>query len=318
MWLGETMSWATTISRDSRKRLLMATDRAEFQLPDGRRLAWAEYGSGDGKPVLFFHGGNDSRLAGGLIADAARQVDVRLVCPDRPGYGASTFQPRRQLLDWPADVSRLMDHLGIGLFAVLGHSGGGPHALACAQAMSSRISAVGAVSSPAPPLASNRGMHPMFRVMNVLMRWPTLYRPMARNQLRQMTNSEDRWLSVWSKMQPADGALFDRRPDVAAAIVAEMSEGARQGIDGIVHEAGLYHKDWGFDLSAITNPAVIWHGRRDRQAAPAWAEYLSSVIPGATLTFAEDSGHFSTLIDHGHTILKTLVEAMPSPSDTRM
>ena len=131
----------------------MATDRVELQLPDGRRLAWAEYGSGDGKPVLFFHGGNDSRLAGGLIAEAARDVNVRLVCPDRPGYGASTFHPRRRFLDWPADVSRLTVHLGIGPFAVLGHSGGGPHALACAQAMPSRITAVGTVSSPAPPPA---------------------------------------------------------------------------------------------------------------------------------------------------------------------
>jgi len=290
----------------------MPTEHAELQLADGRRMAWTEYGRGDGQPILFFHGGNDSRLAGGLIAESARQVGVRLICPDRPGFGASTFQPRRRLLDWPTDVTQLVDHLGIETFVVLGHSGGGPHALACAHAMPSRIKAAATVSSPAPPPASNRGMHPMFRAVNMLFRSQTLYRPMARSQLRQMTKSEDRWLRVWSMMQPADGVLFDRRPDVARGIVAEMAEGARPGIDGIVHEAALYHKDWGFDVSGITSPTHVWHGRLDRQAAPAWAEYLATAIPGARLTWVEDGGHFSTLIEHSHTILKALTEPAPN------
>lgn len=286
-----------------------STEDRSFGLPDGRSLSWAEYGHADGTPVLFFHGGNDSRLAGRLLADAAERAAVRLICPDRPGFGGSTFQPGRRLVDWPADVGTLADHLGLTEFTVLGHSGGGPHALACAHAMASRIRAVATVSSAAPPPASNRGMHPLFRFVNVLMRSSALYRPMARSQLSQMRGSSDRWLRMWGRMQPADGTLFERRPDIAREIVSEMTEAARQGIDGIVHEAGLYHRDWGFPLGDVNVPVRLWHGQRDRQAAVAWAQHLHEAIPGATLTIIDDGGHFSTLIDRVDEILEWLTRA---------
>ena len=275
-------------------------------VPDGRLITWAEYGQADGTPVLFFHGGNDSRLAGRLLADAAERAAVRLICPDRPGFGGSAFQSGRRLVDWPSDVTALVDHLGLTAFPILGHSGGGPHALACAHAMGSRIRAVATVSSAAPPPAPNRGMHPMFRIVNVLMKSSSLYRPMARSQLSQMRGSPDRWLQVWGRMQPADGALFGRSPGAAHEIVAEMTEGARQGIDGIVHEAGLYHRDWGFPLGDVAVPVHVWHGRQDRQAAVAWGQHLAETIPGAILTIVDDGGHFSTLIDHADEILEWL------------
>lgn len=65
---------------------LAGSEREEL-LTDGRMLTWAEYGRADGSPVLFFHGANDSRLDGRLLAGAATGTGVRLICPDRPGYG---------------------------------------------------------------------------------------------------------------------------------------------------------------------------------------------------------------------------------------
>ena len=117
------------------------------------------------------------------------------------------------------------------------------------------------VSSPAPPAAPNRGLHPAFRFMNLLFKSPTLYRPMANNQLKQMATSPERWLSVWGRMQPADGELFRRQPEVANEIISEMTEGARQ-VSGIVHEASLYHAGWGFDLRDVTTtPGLAWSTR---------------------------------------------------------
>lgn len=283
-------------------------EKAQVTLEDGRTLVWVEYGVPRGPAVLFFHGGNDSRLAGRLLADASDRVGVRLICPDRPGFGESTFQAGRTFGSWPADVSELVEHLGIAGFAVLGHSGGGPHALACASMLSSKVRAVSTVSSVAPPDAPTTGLHPMFRLVNVLMRSPRLYRPMARSQVRQMRKSPQRWLSVWSRMQPADGAMFNRNPGAAEDIVTEMVEAIRPGIDGVVHEASLYHADWGIDLATITSPTHIWHGLDDRQAAPSWAQHLAVSVPGATLTLVEGGGHFSTLIDHSDQILDWLVQ----------
>lgn len=102
-------------------------------LPDGRKLAYAEFGRPDGVPVLYFHGAPGSRLEPLLIGDdVLNQLGLRVIAPDRPGMGGSDFQRGRGFSDWPADVVALADALGLGRFAVLGNSGGGPYAAVCA------------------------------------------------------------------------------------------------------------------------------------------------------------------------------------------
>jgi hypothetical protein len=153
----------------------------------------------------------------------------------------------------------------------------------------------------------------MFRVVNAVMNHPTLYRTVARSQLRQMSKHPDRWLRAWAKMQPADGAMFRDQPHIAATILAEMNEAARDGPAGLVHEASLYHRDWGFELAAIQTTTAIWHGASDRQATPTWAVFLADNIPSASLTLIDGAGHFSTLIDNATTILAEL--ATPTAGD---
>ncbi len=285
----------------------MSNENRHMELRDGRTLAWAEYGAPNGRVLFFFHGGNDSRLAGRLLAQDATRLEIRLVCPDRPGYGRSTFRANRTIAQWADDVEELADRLEATEYGVVGHSGGGPHALACAYGSPARVRSAVLVSSPAPPGAPNRGLHPAFRLVNLLFRSPRLYRPLANNQLKQMIKSQRRWLSVWGRMQPADGELFTRNPQLATTIVAEMLEGAQEGVDGIVHEASLYHADWGFDLGDVSPDCDVWHGSRDRQASPAWGEYLTRALPNSALHLDPNGGHFSTLINNAEMILSTAV-----------
>jgi len=126
-----------------------ATDR-EIRLPDGRRLGYAEYGDLTGKPVFFFHGWPSSRLFLRSQAAVTAAQGVRVIACERPGFGLSDFQPKRQLLDWPVDVLALADALGIDRFAVAGHSGGGPYAAACAFKIPSRVTAAAIISGLAP------------------------------------------------------------------------------------------------------------------------------------------------------------------------
>ena len=121
-----------------------------IQLSDKRRLSYAEYGDSNGAPVFLFHGLPGSRLSWGLIPDNQLPAGLRLIAPDRPGYGKSDPKPRRSLLDWADDICELANALGIEKFAVVGVSGGGPGALACAWKMPECITAVGVVASPAP------------------------------------------------------------------------------------------------------------------------------------------------------------------------
>ncbi|KAG7101183.1 hypothetical protein HYQ44_020447 [Verticillium longisporum] len=107
----------------------------EFTLPDGRTLGFAEYGDPRGQPLLYFHGFPSSRLEASVMDDMARQRKIRLLALDRPGFGRSSTQPGQQILDWPTDVVAFATGQNIDRFAVMGASGGGPYALACARAL---------------------------------------------------------------------------------------------------------------------------------------------------------------------------------------
>jgi pimeloyl-ACP methyl ester carboxylesterase len=120
-------------------------------LPDGRRLGYAVYGDPGGAPVWVFHGTPGSRVGGRLLAAAATERGVRVIAPDRPGHGLSTFRTGRRIGDWPADVAALAGALDLGQFGVVGLSGCGPYALACAAAIPDRLSGTALVSAvPAP------------------------------------------------------------------------------------------------------------------------------------------------------------------------
>jgi len=116
-----------------------------IELRDGRALAYAEYGVSSGSVLLYFHGGADSRLEAKFLSMPAERAGIRLIGIDRPGMGRSTFKAGRRVVDWPDDVVELADALRIERFAVVGISGGGPYALACAYKIPDRLIACGIV-----------------------------------------------------------------------------------------------------------------------------------------------------------------------------
>ena len=279
----------------------------QVTLADGRTLAYAEYGVPGGRPVFFFHGGNDSRLAGALLDEAAARLGVRLIAPDRPGYGRSDFQLDRRFLDWPVDMAQLADALAIERFDIVGHSGGGPHAAAVAVAMPERLTGAALVSSAAPLGSSNQGLHPMFRLINLAMaRSSWLHCKVTEQTNEQLLNDPDRFFGQWARASKADGALFTGNPEARSMIQAEMVEALRQGIDHILLEHKLYKRPWGFELTDIPIPVHIWHGLDDAQAAPGWSRYLAEYIPSNETHFIANEGHFSLLVNQQEQILRGL------------
>lgn len=118
-------------------RELFANPRT-VELPDGRDLGYAEAGDPDGEPGLVFHGWPNCRTFAAAFDEVGRERGLRVIAPERPGFGVSDPDPDRGLTDWPADVTALLDHLGIETAPVLGISGGGPYALACAARVPER------------------------------------------------------------------------------------------------------------------------------------------------------------------------------------
>ena len=127
-----------------------AEDR-HIVLSGGRKLGYSEYGAPRGLPILGFHGTPGSRFMFRLVHEPARRLGIRIIAPERPGFGLSTFQRNRTLADWASDIAELADHLGLQHFGVAGISGGGPYAVACAALLPTRVTAA-ALMGPVGPL----------------------------------------------------------------------------------------------------------------------------------------------------------------------
>ena len=118
------------------------------ELPDGTIVGYAEAGDPAGPPVMYLHGSPSSRLEIDLpgIREAAEDLGLRVLAPDRPGIGLSTFR-RYTIADYPRLIRAFSDALGLERFAVIGVSGGGKYACACAWVLPDRVTRVALVSS---------------------------------------------------------------------------------------------------------------------------------------------------------------------------
>ena len=281
-----------------------------LRLRDGRRLAYAEYGDPSGSPVMLFHGNPSSRLSWGLIPGSPFRPRLRLIAPDRPGFGHSDFQTGRQLLDWPDDVCELADALGLRRFAVLGVSGGGPATLACAWKIPERLTAVGVVSSPCPTDAPGvtEGMSRTNRTLFLLAkRAPALVR-LNMSFLAYLARTDRLVERLVYKMADVDKALV-QRPDVRRYLAAGFTEALRQGGAGSAHELVINHgRPWGFALEDIEIGVQLWQGEEDPSVPPAMGRYLAQTIPHCEATFIAGAGHL-WIVDHVGDVLDGLVHS---------
>ena len=100
-----------------------------FALDNGDSLGFSVRGPSEAPALFNFHGQSGSRLQGLGFTESAKNIGLRIICPDRPGIGLSTFDSSRRLLDYPAHVAQLARHLGLENYCVMGGSAGGPYVL---------------------------------------------------------------------------------------------------------------------------------------------------------------------------------------------
>jgi pimeloyl-ACP methyl ester carboxylesterase len=269
-----------------------------IHLADGRVLGYAEYGPAAGPPLFIFHGLPGSRLA---IPElwSAEPTTLRVIAPDRPGMGTSTFQPGRRLTDWADDVRQLADALGIGRFLVAGFSGGGPHALAVAHGLPDRVIAVGSIAGAGPVSTRDtrtalRHANPANRLIFALARkaprllWPLIAQH-AYSMKRHPAKVVDSAARARSLPEADRQAMTD--PHLRVQIIGTASEAFRQGVRGTVHEAHICVQPWGFDPATIKRPVHIWHGGQDTNTPVAMAQHLAEQIPCSSLTIFPAEGH---------------------------
>ncbi|SCZ63214.1 alpha/beta fold hydrolase [Thiohalomonas denitrificans] len=256
-----------------------------FRLQSGRRLAYAEYGDPAGTPVFYFHGTPGSRLEPG---SGRLPAGVRLIAPERPGFGYSDPEPGRTLTDWADDVAELADHLALSRFNLLGFSGGGPHALACGQRLAGRIDRLGVVSSQAP-FSSTGGPPPMTRAYyEAALGDPEVLTAML---AEQVPDGNALWRIMTAGLSAADDAVF-RDDEITRAYRANLSEAIQQNTNEIVRELRLLGGEWPFSTEKVRCPVQLWHGTEDLNAPPEKGRYLAETLPDCNARFLTGRGHF--------------------------
>jgi pimeloyl-ACP methyl ester carboxylesterase len=291
----------------------MRTTFEKMELRDGGAVAVAEYGEQSGAPIFFCHGWPSSRTMAELTHAAARELNLRIISPDRPGIRNSSLQPERKLLDWPPLLAELADKIGIDEFRILGISGGAPYAYAAAWAMPERVRAIAAVSG-APPLAELGDRTGVLR----LYRWLLFFYPRHRELLRLSFRAARPFLSVklpirlrpvlLKLLQPCDANVMR---DVAAfeACFESQRQAWRASADGLMVDAEIYAQPWGFPLEEIRVPVRLWHGKKDRTFHWQLAHSLGARLPHCTQHIVEGEGHYSLPIRYMRAILEDLQSA---------
>ncbi len=282
----------------------------QIRLPTGEVLVWAEYGDRAGAPVLYHHGWPGSHLEARFAHKASEALGLRLIAPDRPGYGGSTQAPQRTLGSWPADAAALADHLRVDRFAVIGISGGAPYALACAACLPDRVTRVCLVSAMGP-VGDRSALQEFDPVRQFSLRLAGRRSPIIRSALRSVVGPliarhADRFVAALAKSSaPPDRPTLSQR-DTQMQIAASFREGLRWGGAGAARDLELYAAPWGLPLHCVTAPVDLWHGEEDRIIPVRIARKLAGQLPTVTSRVLHGEGHYSVPINHLTTILRSI------------
>jgi pimeloyl-ACP methyl ester carboxylesterase len=272
------------------------------QTPDGRTLAVQEAGDPAGKAVLVHMGSPNSRhIYGPNAADAAAK-GLRLICYDRPGYGGSTAQPGRTHADCAADVAAICAALGIDRVAIWGISGGGAHALASAALLPDLVVASASLAGLAPYGADgldwfdgmgedNVDDFKLFLTDKVAARVKT---EKDRQEFLAVT-ADDLTQALETLLTPVDAETLTG--ELAEYLAFSGHEGLAPGIDGWWEDAEAQAGPWGFDITGISVPVMVMHGRQDKFVPVGHGEWLGAHVPGVDARILDNDGHL-TLLEH--------------------
>ncbi|KAJ5641991.1 alpha/beta hydrolase fold domain-containing protein [Penicillium lividum] len=301
----------------------LSEDSNILTLPSGRILAWKIYGgtlkgenSDSPEVVFYFHGYPGCSVEATLIpAELLQKSNIRCIAPDRPGMNMSTDYDERRILDWPADVLAIADHLDISRFFVLGLSGGGPYALACARSISrDRLQGVSVVSGIYPTTFSMEGMLPELKMLLAAGAWLPRFVTSAMLELSMGRAARNKDPEV---LKAAVNKAMAGRPEVERMAWKDgrVRSAAIESVRGAFRQGGrpsatelMILCDWGFQIQDIAGQRVrLWHGKLDRNVPFCMAEQAAELMPGAQTHFFDNEGHLSLSANHISEIILDLI-----------
>jgi pimeloyl-ACP methyl ester carboxylesterase len=279
---------------------------------DGRTVAYLDAGDPDGYPVIGLHGTPGCRLSRWPDDSLYSGAGVRYITTDRAGYGRSSRNPGRSVADEAADVRAVADALALARFSLVGGSGGGPHALACAALLAERLDRVACQSSLAPlgpdGLTRDEWVGGMGEEIAAELAWAeageaVLTAKMAEAQKRMEQRIETDPGALLGHAANDTDVGFLKRPETIEAFRRIIPEQAVNGVGGSVDDTLAFVTDWGFDLRSIRVPVLITYGDEDTSLPAAHGRFLASTVPNAVVIETTGGGHFAA--DPTRDILET-------------
>lgn len=282
---------------------------------DGRTVLCRDAGEPEGLPLVYFHGTPGSRLDLAFGDEIARDLGVRVISFDRPGYGGS--EPAAYSLRSVAqDAGAVADRLEVDRFATFGWSGGGPFALAGAAELDGRVTHVGLACAPAPPQEMPGAADSFTDNDRLALAFLPEHRERAAQQFR--IGNDEMLRVLQSARADPDAPWIDwmwgatdsevvSDPLMRRTLSSLLHEGLRQGPMGICWDNVCWCGDWGFTLRAVGQPVHLWYGERDEMAPPVHGQWLSEQLPKATLAVYSGEGHLVPM-RHWPQILQTFID----------
>jgi len=290
------------------------TDLSLITRPDGRQLELYVSGPDGAVPVVYHHGTPGSAVPVRQLERAMHARGLRLVCASRPGYGRSTARPGRRVVDVVDDIAAVLDHLGTDRCLVAGWSGGGPHALACAAQLPQAAAAL-VVAGVAPWDADGLQFLDGMGQENLVEFGAALEGEEALRSYLEAERDDMADLTVDGVLASLESLL----PDVDRAVVTgefgedlvgEFAQGLLVGVEGWLGDDLAFIRPWGFDLSAVTVPTMVWQGSEDLMVPFAHGRWLATHLPGATVHLEEGEGHLSIALAAVDRMFDELVAAL--------
>jgi pimeloyl-ACP methyl ester carboxylesterase len=235
--------------------------------------------------VLWHHGSPQTGALLDPLLAAAAVRGIRLLSYGRPSYGGSTALPGRTVASAAADVAQLAEQLDLDQFAVMGASGGGPHALACAALLPERVSATACLASLAPADADGLDWFDGMASDGASLRAALLGRA-ARDEYEQTAEFDPE-----SFIDRDYAALAGRW----ACLGTDVGLAAAEGTDGLIDDDLAFVLPWEFSVGHIVTPVLYVQGGRDRVVPPAHATWLLQNTSEAELWLRPRDGHIAVL-----------------------
>lgn len=260
---------------------------SDLTLPDGSNLHVYDTGQADGDlAVVWHHGSPNIGLPPVPLFPTSAELGIRWISYDRPGYGGSTAAPDRDVSSAAGYTAAVCDSLGIDGFAVMGHSGGGPHALACGALFPSRVLAVASMSSLAPYDAEGLDYFAGLAPAGVGSLRAAAQGRAAREAYEDVDPEPDMGFT-----EEDEAALGGRWSWFIDVVRPALESGPAPMIDDDLAAMG----GWGFDPAQVVAPTLIVHGGRDRVVPAAHGQWLARRCPAGELWLRPDDGHISIM-----------------------